>query len=79
MPLFAGLSTNLCLTSDPWQTFTANILIAINPYFEIPDLYSSATIKKYQGKSLGTLPPHVYAIGKHAGFFFCESTVKPVK
>jgi hypothetical protein len=21
----------------------------------------------------------VYAIGKHAGFFFCESTVKPVK
>lgn len=46
------------------QTFTANILVAINPYFEIPDLYTQATIKKYQGKSLGTLPPHVYAIGK---------------
>ncbi|XP_062609474.1 unconventional myosin-VI-like, partial [Saccostrea cucullata] len=43
-------------------TYTANILIAINPYYEIPDLYTSATIKKYKGKSLGTLPPHVYAI-----------------
>ncbi|XP_025097283.1 unconventional myosin-VI-like isoform X2 [Pomacea canaliculata] len=47
-------------------TFTANILVAINPYFEIPDLYTQATIKKYQGKSLGTLPPHVYAIADKA-------------
>ncbi|XP_076466820.1 unconventional myosin-VI-like isoform X2 [Babylonia areolata] len=47
-------------------TFTANILIAINPYYEIPDLYSDATIKRYQGKSLGTLPPHVYAIADKA-------------
>lgn len=23
-------------------------------------------IKKYQGKSLGTLPPHIFAIGKLA-------------
>lgn len=27
-------------------------------------MYSSNTIKKYQGKSLGELPPHVFAIGK---------------
>ncbi|KAK7108574.1 unconventional myosin-VI-like isoform X2 [Littorina saxatilis] len=47
-------------------SLTANILIAINPYFEIPDLYTSATIKKYRGKSLGTLPPHVYAIADKA-------------
>ncbi|KAK3696816.1 hypothetical protein RRG08_016866 [Elysia crispata] len=47
-------------------TYTANILIAINPYYEVPDLYSSNTIKKYQGKSLGTLPPHVYAIADKA-------------
>ncbi|XP_062599894.1 unconventional myosin-VI-like isoform X3 [Saccostrea cucullata] len=47
-------------------TYTANILIAINPYYEIPDLYTSATIKKYKGKSLGTLPPHVYAIADKA-------------
>lgn len=47
------------------QTYVANILIAVNPYFEIPNLYSSATLKCYQGKSLGTLPPHVFAIGKN--------------
>uniref|UniRef100_A0A8C8SES4 Unconventional myosin-VI n=1 Tax=Pelusios castaneus TaxID=367368 RepID=A0A8C8SES4_9SAUR len=48
------------------QTYVANILIAVNPYFDIPKLYSLETIKKYQGKSLGTLPPHVYAIADKA-------------
>ncbi len=40
----------------------ANILIAINPYKELTSLYSSNTIKTYQGRSLGTLAPHVFAI-----------------
>lgn len=46
------------------QTFVANILIAVNPYYDIPKLYSPETIKKYRGRSLGTLAPHVYAIGE---------------
>ena len=58
-------TNNLVFPARPGQTFTANILIAINPYYEIPDLYTVATIKKYRGKSLGTIPPHVYAIGEH--------------
>lgn len=44
----------------------ANILIAVNPYKEISELYSSATIKNYQGKSLGERPPHVFAIADKA-------------
>ena len=36
--------------------------IAINPYYEIPKLYAPETIKIYMGKSLGTMPPHVFAI-----------------
>ncbi|KAH6927382.1 hypothetical protein HPB50_002460 [Hyalomma asiaticum] len=48
---------------DKIYTYVANILIAVNPYFEMPQLYSSETIRKYQGKSLGVLPPHVFAIG----------------
>ena len=44
----------------------ANILLAINPYKELPQLYSSESIRRYQGKSLGTLPPHVFAIGDKA-------------
>lgn len=46
-----------------FQTFVANILIAVNPYYDIPKLYTPETIKQYRGRSLGTLPPHVYAIG----------------
>lgn len=42
----------------------ANILIAVNPYYDIPNLYGPDSIKLYRGKSLGTLPPHVYAIGE---------------
>jgi len=45
-------------------TYVANILISINPYEAIADLYSTATIRNYCGKSLGVLPPHVFAIGK---------------
>jgi len=48
---------------DKIYTYVANILIAINPYVDIKNLYSSDVIKSYQGKSLGVLPPHVYAIG----------------
>lgn len=44
----------------------ANILIAVNPYKEIRDLYAKTTIKRYNGKSLGELPPHVYAIADKA-------------
>lgn len=50
--------------ASPVQTYVANILIAVNPYFDIPKIYSSETIKSYQGKSLGTMPPHVFAIGE---------------
>ncbi|XP_053678324.1 myosin heavy chain 95F [Anopheles nili] len=51
---------------DKIYTYVANILIAVNPYKEIPDLYSSATLKRYSGKSIGELPPHVYAIADKA-------------
>ncbi|XP_060551449.1 unconventional myosin-VI-like, partial [Ruditapes philippinarum] len=47
-------------------TFTANILIALNPYAKIPDLYSSDCRHNYKGKSLGTMPPHVYSIADKA-------------
>ena len=52
-----------------WQTYVANILIAVNPYMELPKLYHHDTIKAYQGKSLGTMPPHVFAIGLYVLLF----------
>ena len=45
------------------QTYVANILIAINPYKRLDHLYNKPSIESYQGKSLGTRPPHVFAIG----------------
>ncbi|XP_032673901.1 myosin heavy chain 95F isoform X2 [Odontomachus brunneus] len=51
---------------DRIYTYVANILIAVNPYCEVKDLYSPQTIKAYQGKSLGETPPHVFAIGDKA-------------
>ncbi|XP_067845294.1 myosin VIa isoform X3 [Heptranchias perlo] len=53
-------------SKDKIYTYVANILIAVNPYYDIPKLYSSESIQKYKGRSLGTLPPHVYAIADKA-------------
>ncbi|KAM4624829.1 myosin VIb isoform 1-T1 [Polymixia lowei] len=53
-------------SKDHIYTYVANILIAVNPYYDIPKLYAPETIKSYRGKSLGTLPPHVYAIADKA-------------
>lgn len=49
--------------TDDVYTYTANILLAVNPYHTL-DLYNQKTVQAYQGKSLGVLPPHVYAICK---------------
>ncbi|XP_034117336.1 myosin heavy chain 95F isoform X1 [Drosophila nasuta] len=51
---------------DKIYTYVANILIAVNPYREIKELYAPDTIKKYNGRSLGELPPHVFAIADKA-------------
>lgn len=50
---------------DKIYTYTANILLALNPYHSI-DIYTEEIIKSYQGMSLGTRPPHVYAIADKA-------------
>ena len=55
-------NVNLRYAKDKIYTYVANILIAVNPYKDIKNLYSSSTIKSYEGKSLGTMPPHVFAI-----------------
>ncbi|CEF67093.1 Myosin heavy chain 95F [Strongyloides ratti] len=47
-------------------TYVANILISINPYKSISELYTSKTIHEYSGKSLGVMPPHIFAIAEKA-------------
>ncbi|KAI1292215.1 Unconventional myosin-XV [Halotydeus destructor] len=46
-------------------TFAGNILMAVNPYKQL-DIYGLDVVKKYEGQILGTLPPHLFAVGSSA-------------
>ena len=52
----------LIYTLIPWQTYTGNILIAINPFQRLTHLYQTHMMEQYKGAPLGELSPHVFAI-----------------
>ena len=45
------------------QTYTGTILVAVNPYKDIPSLYGMDAVRRYEGRMIGDLPPHIFAIG----------------
>ena len=51
---------------DGIYTYTSNILIAVNPFFPVPQLYGQFMMEQYKGRVLGELSPHVYAIAENA-------------
>ncbi|KAK1428395.1 hypothetical protein QVD17_17228 [Tagetes erecta] len=51
---------------DKIYTYTGNILIAINPFQSLPDLYDDHMMEKYNGAQFGALSPHVFAIAEYA-------------
>eukprot|EP00729_Bicosta_minor_P027283 gene27283-17214_t len=50
---------------DEIYTYTAFILIAVNPYQRLP-IYGDEAIRDYSKASIGRLPPHVYALANRA-------------
>lgn len=47
-------------------TYIGSILSAVNPYKDMGEFYSEATIASYNKRALGELPPHIFAIANEA-------------
>lgn len=47
---------------DLIYTYTANVILAVNPYKTLHGLYSNEQMMRYRGRNPGNLPAHPYAI-----------------
>ena len=60
--LFKRLSDILISLLHLSQTYTGNILIAINQFQRLPHLYDTHMMQQYKGATFGELSPHVFAV-----------------
>lgn len=51
---------------DAIYTYTGSILIAVNPFRALPDLYTKAVMDAYSSGQHGGRAPHVYAVASAA-------------
>eukprot|EP00927_Polykrikos_kofoidii_P085184 TRINITY_DN9196_c0_g1_i2.p1 TRINITY_DN9196_c0_g1~~TRINITY_DN9196_c0_g1_i2.p1 ORF type:complete len:1405 (+),score=248.25 TRINITY_DN9196_c0_g1_i2:96-4310(+) len=60
----ASILENLRLrhNANEIYTYTASVLLAVNPYKQIDSLYGEAQCSRYRSRHIGALPPHPYAI-----------------
>ena len=63
---------------DCIYTFTASVLLAVNPYKHVSGLYSHETQMTYTNRSLHWLPPHPYALADTAYRYFFGETKSQV-
>jgi myosin-5 len=53
------------LDNQAIYTYCGIVLVAINPYQELP-IYGNEHISMYRGKNMGDLDPHIYAVSEEA-------------
>ena len=70
----ASLLWNLRLRYDSnlIYTYTGSILVAVNPY-RMFDIYGLDAVAQYENQILGTLPPHLFAVGKCSEICTCKT------
>ena len=51
---------------DRIYTYVGPVLLAVNPYKTLAELYSREAMDAYRGRAIGVLPPHVFAIADRA-------------
>lgn len=59
-----GVLSNLAsrFALDEIYTYTGNILIAVNPFRRLPNLYDANMMEQYKGATFGELSPHLFAV-----------------
>lgn len=69
----ASIMANLKLRYTPQRkggrftiyTYVGSILVAVNPYRQMP-IYDFGFVRRYRGKGMGMLPPHIFAVADAA-------------
>jgi len=61
-----GIHVNLekRFNCDLIYTYIGNVLISVNPFKPIKDIYSADTLKSYKGKYPYEMPPHIFALAE---------------
>ena len=72
--LFPSVLHNLnvrFLRSNMIYTYCGIVLVALNPYQQLP-IYGSESVTAYSGRAVGEMDPHIFAVAEEAYRCLCR-------